>query len=78
LVCALALWTSRWWLNSDRESSGRAARTPQPHLWVTVLIFAQLLVAATMRHQHAGLAIPDFPLAYARSGPTQRGGHCRL
>lgn len=30
----------------------------------TVLIFVQLGLGATMRHEHAGLAIPDFPLAY--------------
>jgi heme a synthase len=36
----------------------------------TVLIFAQLLLGATMRHQHAGLAIPDFPLAYGHLWPA--------
>lgn len=30
----------------------------------TVLIFLQLGFGATMRHEHAGLSIPDFPLAY--------------
>src|SRR5262249_6895961 len=30
----------------------------------TLMIFLQLILGATMRHQHAGLAIPDFPLAY--------------
>jgi cytochrome c oxidase assembly protein subunit 15 len=30
----------------------------------TLLILGQLILGATMRHQHAGLAIPDFPLAY--------------
>jgi cytochrome c oxidase assembly protein subunit 15 len=36
----------------------------------TVLIFCQLLLGATMRHQHAGLAIPDFPLAYGKVWPA--------
>jgi cytochrome c oxidase assembly protein subunit 15 len=36
----------------------------------TILIFGQLLLGATMRHQHAGLAIPDFPLAYGRLWPA--------
>jgi cytochrome c oxidase assembly protein subunit 15 len=36
---------------------------------VTGLIFVQLLVAATMRHQHAGLAVPDFPLAHGHWYP---------
>ena len=36
----------------------------------TVLIFAQLIIGATMRHQHAGLSIPDFPLAYGKLWPA--------
>jgi cytochrome c oxidase assembly protein subunit 15 len=36
----------------------------------TVLILAQLILGATMRHQHAGLAIPDFPLAYGKLWPA--------
>jgi len=31
---------------------------------LTLLLFIQLGIAATMRHEHAGLSIPDFPLAY--------------
>jgi len=38
--------------------------------WVTVLILVQLIIGATMRHQHAGLAIPDFPLAYGKIWPA--------
>jgi heme a synthase len=33
------------------------------------LVFIQLILGATMRHQHAGLAVPDFPLAYGRAWP---------
>jgi len=35
----------------------------------TVLILIQLIFGATMRHQHAGLAVPDFPLAYGKIWP---------
>ncbi|MGN6386979.1 MAG: COX15/CtaA family protein [Verrucomicrobiota bacterium] len=35
----------------------------------TVLILLQLIFGATMRHQHAGLAVPDFPLAYGKLWP---------
>jgi cytochrome c oxidase assembly protein subunit 15 len=35
----------------------------------TVLILTQLILGATMRHQHAGLAVPDFPLAYGKIWP---------
>lgn len=34
-----------------------------------VLIYFQLIVAATMRHAHLGLAIPDFPTAYGNFLP---------
>ena len=38
-------------------------------LALTLLIFIQLGIAATMRHEHAGLSIPDFPPAYGRLLP---------
>jgi cytochrome c oxidase assembly protein subunit 15 len=82
LVCAIALFTSRWWVQmpsplTPRPSDGR--REQQPEAWrkfqrlflfTTVLIFLQLILGATMRHQHAGLAIPDFPLAYGKLWPA--------
>jgi heme a synthase len=36
---------------------------------LTVLIYVQLAIGATMRHEHAGLAIRDFPLAYGQLWP---------
>ena len=36
----------------------------------TVVIYAQILVGATIRHTGAGLAIPDFPLAFGRLVPS--------
>lgn len=38
-------------------------------LGATILIFLQLGIGATMRHEHAGLSIPDFPLAYGKILP---------
>lgn len=35
-------------------------------LATTALVFVQLGLGAVMRHEHAGLAIPDFPLAYGQ------------
>jgi cytochrome c oxidase assembly protein subunit 15 len=71
LVCALALFTSRWWLDWTETKQGTPVsdclRTQV--LGATLLIFAQLLLGATMRHQHAGLAIPDFPLSYGKVWP---------
>ena len=81
LICALALFSSRWWLNSvvavyDRRSGENATVTDRRYknlralvLATTILVFLQLVLGATMRHQHAGLAIPDFPAAYGKIWP---------
>ena len=71
LTAAIALFTSRWWWNSETVKQVSIPRGLRSHiLYVTILIFIQLLIAATMRHQHAGLAIPDFPLAYGKVWPA--------
>lgn len=38
-------------------------------LGITALIFIQLAVAASMRHAHSGLSIPDFPEVYGKWWP---------
>jgi cytochrome c oxidase assembly protein subunit 15 len=68
ITVSLALFTSRGW---------RAPSTPPPSDVVlraiapltSALIYAQMLLGATMRHREAGLAIPDFPWAYGRVVP---------
>jgi heme a synthase len=71
LTAAIALFTSRWWQNSETEKQVSVPRGLRSHiLYVTILIFVQLLIAATMRHQHAGLAITDFPTAYGKIWPA--------
>jgi cytochrome c oxidase assembly protein subunit 15 len=61
LTVAIALFTSRGWKREagdiDPVVRGLATAT-------TVLIYAQILIGATMRHTGAGLAIPDFPLMF--------------
>ena len=70
LVAAIMLFTSRWWMNSENEKQISVPRGLRSHVfWITILIFIQLLIAATMRHQHAGLAISDFPLAHGKIWP---------
>ena len=83
LTSAIALFTSRWWLEVERRpparrENSRAGQLAGPEagvslrrlvLFTTVLIFCQLIIGATMRQQHAGLAIPDFPLAYGKIWP---------
>jgi cytochrome c oxidase assembly protein subunit 15 len=72
LVFAIALFTGKWWNNLPDKFAPTvdAARLPRWFIAGTVLIFAQLVVGATMRHQHAGLSIPDFPLAYHKLWPA--------
>jgi len=71
LTCAIALFTSRWWQKTETEKQIAVPRGLRRHvLYVTLLIFIQLIIAATMRHQHAGLAITDFPLAYGKIWPA--------
>jgi heme a synthase len=73
LTCALALFTSRWWVNLEESPQVSTATPPAFRrllLGATILIFLQLVLGATMRHQHAGLAIPDFPLAYGKLWPA--------
>ncbi len=76
LLCAIALFTSKWWQNFEIQNSkfkiqNSAARL---FLFTTILIFCQLVLGATMRHQHAGLAIADFPLAYGQLWPDMSAG----
>ena len=83
LVSAIALFTSRWWIRnipspltslpSNQRGEPRPAgdrKLGRLFLFATIVIFLQLILGATMRHQHAGLAIPDFPLAYGKLWPA--------
>ncbi len=70
----MATVTSRWWLSGPRRampaSAGRGVAG-----WLVaalVVIYLQLIVGAVMRHQQAGLAIPDFPLSYGRLVPPMK------
>lgn len=70
LVCAITLFTSGAWHEWTTRKTFSVPRGLRSHvLFVTILIFGQLLIGATMRHQHAGLAIPDFPAAYGKFWP---------
>lgn len=80
LVCSIALYTSRWWTNySARElDSTTAARVRRFFVATTLLILVQLVLGAIMRHQHAGLAVPDFPLAYGKVWPATDAASVQL
>jgi len=67
LTVTLALVTSRGWLAA--VPAVEDAPLQRRLIVVTSLIYAQILVGATMRHTGAGLAIPDFPLAFGHVLP---------
>jgi cytochrome c oxidase assembly protein subunit 15 len=78
LTIAIALFTSPGWLAGYAAETVRPSDMPGTrHLpgvddgllrrlatATTLLIYAQILIGATMRHTGAGLAIPDFPLMF--------------
>ena len=57
-------WTSEWPGVPDQTLRRIATLT-------TVLIYTQILIGATMRHNAAGLAIPDFPWAFGHAIPPE-------
>ena len=71
LLVIVALATSPLWQRLARSG----ASLPRPSLAVlaiviTGIIYGQLGLGATMRHQHRDLAIMDFPLAYGQMIPA--------
>jgi len=68
-VCLIGLFTSRWWIESRTGSGITPRKWTGRTLAICGLIFCQLMLGATMRHEHAGLSITDFPLAYDQVWP---------
>ncbi|HSL20829.1 MAG TPA: COX15/CtaA family protein [Vicinamibacterales bacterium] len=69
MMVAIAVFSSKGWL---------APRAPvdDPKLrrlaaWTVGAVYLQILLGATMRHTGAGLAIPDFPLAFGGLLPPE-------
>ncbi len=69
ITVALAYVMSREWLAAP-EPRGDAAGIRGAALLATAIVWLQLLLGAVMRHMGAGLAIPDFPLAFGRAIPA--------
>lgn len=69
LLCVIALRLSGFWQRLPTNClPGGNFRWLLPV--ATGLVMIQLLLGALMRHQHAGLAIHDFPLAYGQVWPA--------
>lgn len=72
LLAGLTLVTSDWWQRATHvQQPVTVPATVRKFLLVTtLLILGQLALGASMRHQHAGLAVPDFPLAHGKVWPA--------
>ena len=70
-VIALAVFTSPRWKRGLPLVKSRAESIPLQTLCAvtTAAVYAQLILGALMRHTNAGLAIPDFPLAFGHIIP---------
>jgi cytochrome c oxidase assembly protein subunit 15 len=83
LTTTIALVTSPGWKRAyePRTTSGRPPTTHHQlptdlvleriAIVTTAAIYIQIVIGATMRHTGAGLAIPDFPLAFGHLIPPQ-------
>jgi heme a synthase len=86
MTVAIAIFTSPGWIagygaaGSAAPARGGVEAPPVgPPLralatTVTIMIYLQILVGATMRHTGAGLAIPDFPLMFGHVIPDHWSG----
>jgi cytochrome c oxidase assembly protein subunit 15 len=67
MTVAMALFTSRGWLSGAEPVDDSMLRRTATA--TTLVIYAQIVVGAVMRHTDAGLAIPDFPLMFGHLIP---------
>ncbi len=70
LVSAIGIFSSPWWQNAAKAPVRGRNGLGCLYCLGAGLIFVQLLLGAIMRHQHAGLAISDFPLAHHQIWPA--------
>jgi cytochrome c oxidase assembly protein subunit 15 len=70
VMVALAMFTNPRWamMTPLARASGEPSLTPLA-VATTAIIYMQIFIGALMRHMHAGLAIPDFPLAFGHLVP---------
>jgi len=69
LTTAIALFTSRGWTQAGPSLSLDDGVLRKLTVVTTAWIYVQILMGAIMRHTDAGLAIPDFPLAFGHVIP---------
>lgn len=68
LLLLVALAESRFWVETEGPTSsgsdGFSARLRAGGGWLVTVVFVQLILGAVMRHNEAGLVIPDFPTMF--------------
>lgn len=69
LLVVIALALSPAWQRISALNTPGAAAVLRLALITTIFVYVQLILGATMRHQHRDLSILDFPLAYGRIIP---------
>lgn len=71
IVVSIALLTSPSWRRDATQTIPGRSGLDLRHLTLltTAVVYVQLFLGAWMRHSGAGLAIPDFPLAYGGLWP---------
>jgi cytochrome c oxidase assembly protein subunit 15 len=74
LICSIALFQSNFWRRLPAQAEEDSHHFRLFFTVITGLILTQLILGATMRHQHAGLSIPDFPAAYGKLWPDTSPG----
>jgi cytochrome c oxidase assembly protein subunit 15 len=70
LLLIFSAATSRPFMTGEWFGDASAFKLRWLAVTAVVLIYFQLIIAATMRHAHLGLAIPDFPTAYGSILPS--------
>ncbi len=70
MTVAMMTFTSKQWLSHNLNEAARFGPSlARVTIATTLVIYLQLVLGALMRHSGAGLAIPDFPLAFGKLIP---------
>jgi cytochrome c oxidase assembly protein subunit 15 len=67
MMVAISVFSSKGWL--DAHGLADDPRLRRLAVLTVSIVYVQIILGATMRHTEAGLAIPDFPLAFGRLLP---------
>ncbi|MGE5813771.1 MAG: COX15/CtaA family protein, partial [Acidobacteriota bacterium] len=69
MMIAIAVFSSKGWMASHAAIDDPVLR--RIAIATVATVYIQIILGATMRHTEAGLAIPDFPLAFGHLVPPQ-------